>query len=58
MEPSLQRITNVAVRDMLAMGALLETPSNDTEEVQQFRTKVTADRKKLRALLQQQLQQA
>lgn len=58
MKPSLQRITNAAFRDMLAMGSLLETPSNDDEELQQFRTKVTAGRKKLRALLQQQSQQA
>ncbi|KAH7396565.1 hypothetical protein DE146DRAFT_695529 [Phaeosphaeria sp. MPI-PUGE-AT-0046c] len=43
---------------MLGLGQSLETSSTDDKEVQQLRIKVTADRKKLKALLHQRSQQA
>lgn len=55
---SLQCPTNAALRDMLAMGSLLETPTTDDKELQHFRAKITADQKNLRSFLHQQWQKA
>jgi hypothetical protein len=45
-------------RQILKIGSLLKKPKSDNREVQQFRAKVAADRKQLKALLEQRIQQA
>jgi hypothetical protein len=42
----------------MAIGSLLEKPKTDDKDVQQFRDKVTADRKRLTALLEQRKREA
>jgi hypothetical protein len=52
------RFTDTMPRQILKIGSLLKKPKSDNREVQQFRAKVAADRKQLKALLEQRIQQA
>jgi hypothetical protein len=49
---------NTLRRQMLALPSLLKKPKHEDKEVQQFSKKVTSDRKELKALLDQRMQQA
>jgi hypothetical protein len=43
---------------MLALATILKKPKNDDKGVEQFRARITADRQRLKAQLEQRMREA